>query len=103
MVKPAFPCGFGRSLQFGSRSREYADLVGRIPLHFASFQPFRDDGTLLIGRAEDPDDGLGAVEHGDGSAAPIGVAVHIRGFARQESVRLPADLMGGSVVDLQGL
>ena len=46
---------------------------------------------------------LGAIEYGDGAGSPVGVAVHIRGLGRQQPVRLPPDLMGGAVVDPQGV
>ena len=46
---------------------------------------------------------LGAIEYGDGAGSPVGVAVHVRGLGWQQPVGLPPDLMGGAVVDPQGV
>ena len=43
-----------------------------------------------------------AVEHGNGIAAVLAVAVHIRHDRPEQPVGLHADLVGGAVVDAQG-
>ena len=44
-----------------------------------------------------------AVEHGDGSAPHFHVAVHVRHFRTQQAIGLHSDLVGGPVVDAQGM
>ena len=64
-------------------------------------EPAADRFDLFAFALQLPNRRRRAVENGDGIAALLAVAIHIRHFRPEQPIRLHADLVGGAIVDAQ--
>jgi hypothetical protein len=89
------PGGLGcrtRPVQFSGGTNEDADFVGQDALFAPRSEPLTHFLHFLLGSIQDQDVWWWSVEQGNGAAALLGIAVHVRYFDAQQAVGLDSDL-----------
>ncbi len=102
MASPASSTAARARSSCASERTKTPNSCGSTPALTRSASQSADVADLVLLGLERPNRRRRAVEHGDGVAAVLAVAVHIGHLRPEQPVRLHADLVGGAVVDAQG-
>ena len=95
--------GRGRTgaVEFCGRADEHANFVGHDTLVIAIAEPLAARLAFFIRAFQNTNFRCRPVEHGNRAGAFFRYSVYIGEFGTQQAVSLGADLMGGSIIDVQ--